>query len=303
MMRRWTGALALFALACGGPSPAVEDGGHRHDAAQHDAGPPVERGPAVLAIEGDANGLFWDTSSGSLLVADDDGNRIVRWRDEGGFSLVSELPAGTDEGAGLGQLVRTSDGAIVVTRFGCGTRGDVAVVPPEGAPYVVPGLDPMRRRIGLTLAPDGRLFDSWFVRVASGDRVGAVGALSLDGTETEAITGLQKPVGVLAMGDSLYVTDQDLGEVLRAPLTDLSSFVVHAEIDQPDLLAAGPGGSLFTGGLGGVVYQVGADGAVAIVGTGFSAVRGVAYDAQNRRLFVAEHDADEEHAIHILPID
>ena len=296
----WVLAL-LGAAACDGPGTPAEDGGSQGDAATQ-----VQRGPAVLEIEGDPNGLFWDASSSSLLVADDDGNRILRWRDEGGFSLVSDLPSAGDSGAGLGQLVVTADGSIVVTRFGHGTRGDIAVVPPEGAAYAVTGLDPQRRRIGLTLAPDGRLFDSWFVRVSTGDRVGAIGVVDLAGTETEVITGLTKPVGVVAVGDALYVTDQDRNEVLRAPLSDPASFTAHAEIEQPDLLCAGPDGSIFTGGLGGVVYRAAADGTVAVVQTGFSQVRGVAYDAANRRLFIAEHDGDEvtaEHAIHIVPID
>lgn len=144
------------------------------------------------------------------------------------------------EGAGLGQLVVTSNGTIVVTRFGNGTAGDVAYVTPAGDAQVVPGLDPERRRIGLTITDDGGLFDAWFVRLASGDRAGAVGELSLGGTETERITGLKKPIGVLAVGANLFVSDQDLGQILKAPLSDPAPYTVHAAVESPDLSTSSP---------------------------------------------------------------
>lgn len=176
----------------------------------------VDRGPTTLAIEGDPNGLWWSESEQTLYVADDNGNRILRWTDEDGFSLVADLPSAAPEGAGLGQLVVLGDGTLVVTRFGYGTAGDVVSIAPSGEASVVPGLDPLRRRIGLTVDADGNLFDSWFVRVENGDRVGAVGALDLEGDERIVLEGLKKPVGVLALGDHLFVADQDLGQILKA---------------------------------------------------------------------------------------
>lgn len=267
----------------------------------------VDRGPTVLAIEGDPNGLWWDEATATLLVSDDDGNRVLGWTDADGFGLVHELPAAPPEGAGLGQLVRTADGTLVVPRFGHGTAGEVLFVPPGGAPRAVPGLSPERRRIGATVAADGRIFDTWFIRLESGDRAGSVGQLDLAGTEAEVITGLKKPVGVLVVGDWLYVSDQDLGQVLKAPLADPASFEVLAAVPAPDLLAAGPDGSLYTGSEGGNLYRIEANGAASIVQAGFDTVRGVAYDATHRRLFVVDHTGHEEqgveHAIHILPVD
>lgn len=287
------------------PSPSAADAGFTDGGTT----PPkaVERGPIRLEIEGDANGLWWDDTAQVLYVADDNGNRILKWTDDDGFSLVADLPTAAPEGSGLGQLVITGDGTIVVTRFGFGTTGAVVYVPPSGESAIVPNLDTERRRMGLTVTDDGVLYDSWFVRLSTGDRVGAVGRLSLSGTEAEVITGLTKPVGVLAVGEDLFVSDQDLGQILKAPLSDPSAYTVLATLEQPDLLAAGPNGSLFTGSLGGRLYRISASGATSVVESGFLQVRGIAYDPTNRRVFVADHDPDEsdgiDHAVHILPLD
>lgn len=296
----------LLLSACDGGAGDAGVGGSGDDGGGGSA-PVVERGPAIVEIEGDPNGLWWDESTQALLVADDDGNRILQWTDADGLSLVTELPAASPEGAGLGQVVVTQDRTIVVPRFGYGTAGDVVYVPASGEAAIVPGLATERRRIGLTIAPDGTLFDSWFVRMESGDRVGAVGELSLSGAEPEILTGLQKPVGVLVLGDDLFVSDQDLGQILKAPLSDPTTFMVLAAVPSPDLLAAGPDGSLFTGSEGGNVFQIDPQGSTSVFEGGFDTVRGIAYDSTNRRLFVANHVGHEEdgvvHTIHILPVD
>lgn len=287
------GLLTLACLACGDaattPAPTPTPG-------------TVKRGPEALAIDGDPNGLFWDDGQQTLYIADDNGNRILRWTDAAGFGLVKDLPTASAQGAGLGQLVRTPTGELVVTRFGGGTAGDVAYVAADGTAKVVPNIDPTRRRIGLTVTADGRLFDGWFVRTSSGARAGSVGLLALGGTETEVLAGLKKPIGVLAAGDSLFVSDQDLGQILKAPLADPSRFTVFATVAAPDLLAAGPNGSLFTGSEGGNLFAISATGTASVFKSGFRAVRGVAYDPSHKRVFVADHDATAS-LLHILPVD
>ena len=269
--------------------------------------PPVDRGPTTIPVDGDPNGLFWDAPTATLYVADDNGNRLLAWTDASGFGEALALPAAPADGPGLGQVVRTPDGTLVVTRFGFGSAGDVVFVSADGTPGVVPGLDPERRRIGLTVTDDGTLYDGWFARLATGERVGSVGRLSLAGGEPEVLTGLKKLVGVLVMGDALYVSDQELGQILEAPLADPSNFSVHATLLNPDLLAAGPEGSLFTGADGGLLYRIHADGTAEAIDTDYQQVRGVAYDADHRRLFVVDHDADESdgvaHALRIVPVE
>lgn len=293
-------SVTVLGFACIPSQPSDDD-----SATDDDSTPGVDRGPTQIDLDADPNGLWWDAKSGTLLIADDNGNRILTWTDEAGLGLAGDLPAPPEDGPGLGQVVLTHDGTRVVTRFGFGTAGDVATLDPAGQAGIVPGLDPTRRRIGLTVADDGTLYDGWFIHTDTG-KVGGVGRLTLDGTETEVIGGLLKVVGVLAVGDDLYVSDQERGEILVAPLADPAGVTVFAAMDSPDLLAAGPDGSLFTGSKVGNVYQVNAGGEVQVFSAGHQEVRGTAYDPGNRRLFVADHDGYEadglNHHILILPV-
>lgn len=267
----------------------------------------VERGPARVALDGDPNGLWWDSADRTLYIADNANNRVLAWRDGASTSVFVELPPGPPTGPGLGQLVRTSDGTIIVPRFGDGTAGDVVYASRDGTVGRISNLDVTRRRIGLTVASDGTLYDGWFIRGSSG-RVGTVSTLTLAGTEVDALTGLTKPVGVLAVGAHLFVSDQDRNEVLvvdrASPTTSMRRF---AMVTGPDLLCAGPAGSLFSGSTSGVVYRIASDGSVSTFDTGYQSTRGVAYDAENRRLFVADHDTNAAdgitHQIRIVPVD
>ena len=121
------------------------------------------------------------------------------------------------------------------------------------------------------------------------------------------ISGLSKPVGVFVSGGTLYVADQEVGQVFSAPLSDPSDLTVFAQVEDPDLLCAGPDGSLFTGSSTGDVRQIGADGSVTTPSSGHQEVRGVAYDAANTRLFVVDHDGDETDGttnyLQIVPVD
>ena len=263
---------------------------------------PVDRGPTSMALDGDPNGLFWDDATSTLFIADSDNNRILRFTDAGGVGKVADLPAAPQDGPGLGQLVKTADGTLVVTRFGFGTAGDVVFVKPDGSTGKVPNLDVTRRRIGLTVAADGTLYDSFFVKVST--QLGTVAKLDLAGTETQVLGGLQKPVGVLAVGGNLFVSDQATNSIAVAPIQKPSDLKVLSQITTPDLLCEGPNGSLFTGGLGGDVRRVAADGSFTTQVGGFHSVRGVAYDAKNKRLFVSDHDATGGmNAVAIVPVD
>lgn len=265
------------------------------------------REPRTLPIDGDPNGLFWDQAGQRLLVADDDGNRILQWTDQHGFELVQNLLASAGKGPGLGQLVMTADGTIFVTRFGHGTTGDVVRVPRASEPEIVPGLDPTRRRIGLAVSSTGQLFDAWFARADDGSRQGAISQLEASGGEREVIAGLTKPIGVLVLAGRLFVSDQDRGQILAAPLDNPAQTSVFASIPGPDLLASGPDGSVFSGSTSGAVYWIDASGVASELAKGFGQVRGVAYDPAQRRLFVADHDANAadgvKHSVRVLPIE
>lgn len=258
-------------------------------------------------LEGDPNGLWWDEGTGILYIADDNGNRLLRWQ-AGRFLAPIALPGAPGEsGPGLGQVVARADGTLLVTRFGFGTAGDIVQVSPEGEASVVPGLDPTRRRIGLDEAEDGTLVVAWFIG-GRDDRVGGVSALALDGSgERDLVTaGLDKPVGVLARGGRLIIADQAASRIFTTDRVNPGALEALAAPPSADLLAAGEGGVLFTGGRTGEVFRISPQGGVEVVAAGLQEVRGLAWDRAGQRLFVAEHDPDEgdgvEHRLHILPL-
>jgi hypothetical protein len=264
-------------------------------------GATVERGPKLLPLNISPNGIFWDTASKTLLIADDDANDVVPWTDDAGFGTPIQLSPVPGGGIGLGMVIKTqhtSPGTILVARFGFGTAGDIAVVKPDGTTTSVPGLDKTKRRIGLTETDDGRIFDTYFVAVPGG-YAGSVAEVKLTGSETDVVTTLSKPVGVVAIGTTLFYDDQATNQIADVPTASPSQVTVFANIPGPDLLCAGPNGTVFTGG-GAEARQVSAGGQVTNVGTGFMSVRGVAYDAANKRLFIADHDGM---AIGIEPVD
>lgn len=268
---------------------------------------PVERGPKAIPLDGDPNGMFWDAENETLYIADDQNHRILKYRDGEGVSLAVTLPDAPPNSTNLGEVVRMPDGTLVTVRFGFGTAGAVLFARPDGTTGTVPGLLTNRRRIGLTVTEDGRLYNSYFVR-NSNVNVGAIALLNLDGTEQEVVGALEKPVGVLAVGDSLYIADQIAGKVYRSPLARPSELTTIATITEPDLLSLGPGGVLLTGTRQGTVVSINpSTGTQRVIASGFQHVRGIAYDAANRRLFLADHDGDESngttHFLQIVPVD
>ena len=267
----------------------------------------VERGPISITVDGDPNGLCWDTASSTLFIADDNGNRLLRWTDRDGFGAPLALPDIAPDLVGLGQVIRLRDGTLLVVRFGAGTAGAVVAVRPDGTSANIPGLDPMRRRLGLAVAADDTIYVSYFLRVAGGARVGSVARLTLNGTEAEVLPMLRKPVGIAALGDDLLVADQDQNQLLRAPRAG-GAARLFATVMSPDLLTTTPDGTVFVGSTTGSVFRVSADGSsVTAFAAGFQQTRGLAYDAANRRLFVADHDASPAdgttHRLRILPVD
>lgn len=268
-----------------------------------DAGPKVDRGPTTIPLDGDANGLFWDAAAGTLIIADDNHNRLLTWTDGGGIAVLADLPPAPPNGAGLGQVVKTKDGSLLVTRFGYGIAGDVVYVAADKSTGKVPNLDPARRRIGLAVSSDGAIFDTYFVKGASG-QIGAVARLDLSGTETDVLPSLKKPVGVLVSGANLVVSDQSASTVVTAPIAAPDKSTVLAHLEGPDLLCEGPNGSFFTGSTTDELRQIASDGTVTAFARGFLSVRGVAYDAVNKRLFAAEHDpAGKANTLRIVPLD
>ena len=88
------------------------------------------------------------------------------------------------------------------------------------------------------------------------------------------------------------------------PLASPGAPSTLATIPGPDLLCEGPAGSFFMGGTTGEVRHIAADGSFSTLAGGFLEIRGVAYDAANKRVFAAEHDPDgAKNTLRILPVD
>lgn len=299
-MQRLLSCTLLFScLGCSpSTSPPSEAG---TDAAVTPDAPAVPTN-ASLAVDGDPNGLYWDSASSTLYVADDANNRILTYTDASGIAVYANLPPASASGPGLGQLIPLSDGSLLVTRFGYGTTGDVVQVLADQTSHIIPGLDPTRRRIGLALAADGTIFDTYFVTGGSG-YVGSVASLTLGGTETTVVTGLEKPVGVLVIGSTFFIDDQDTSELYTTPTASPGTLTQFAQLPNADLLCVGPSGTMFSGGSDGNVRQIDASGNVTVFATGFAAARGVAYDASGGRLFVANHvGASGPNTVEIRPV-
>ncbi len=249
---------------------------------------PVIATNTTLALDGDPNGVYWDSSTSTLYIADDGNNRILSYTDAAGITKYADLPAAPAMGPGLGQLIRLTDGTLLVTRFGYGTTGDIVDIAPDLTTTIIPKLDVAKRRIGLAQSPDGTIYDTYFVKNGTG-YVGAVATVTLAGVETDIVTGLAKPVGVLVTGDKLAFDDQSNNALYATPLASPGALTQTAQLPAADLLCDGPNGSLFSGGADGNVRAIDASGAVTVFATGFAQARGVAYDAKNGRLFIANH--------------
>ncbi|MDD2816942.1 MAG: hypothetical protein PHP00_14620 [Thiotrichaceae bacterium] len=274
-----------------------------------------------IAVAGTPNGLWWDANTQVLYISDDANNLLMRWTDSKGFIDALNLPTVDPKVGGLGQVVVLNDQQIFVTRFGYGTAGTVLQASAVGSSQAIQGIDPKLRRIGLTADSQGQLYDCGFVKNSDNTRTSTVNLLSivanstpLTAQELEVISGTGKLVGCVIGGSTMYLSDQDNNQILSVPLSQLvtrqslQNLNVFAKINQPDLLAAADDGSLFTGGTGGIVYRITATGQVSEFSKGYRSVRGVAYDAANKRLFVIDRNTDTSagaaaHLLHVLPVN
>jgi sugar lactone lactonase YvrE len=286
-------ALTISCSSCSSSPPPMDDGGT--DAATVPTNTTID-------LDGDANGLYWDAATSTLFIADDGNNRILTYTDAAGVTKLVDLPPASASGPGLGQLIPLDDGSLLVTRFGYGTAGDVVQVMPDTTTKIITGLDPTRRRIGLARADDGSIFDTYFVKNGTA-YVGSVAKLSLAGTETDVVTSLQKPVGVLVTGGTLFFDDQSTNTLYSTPAASPGASTQFALLPDADLLCVGPNGTMFSGGADGNVRQIDASGAVTVFATGFAGARGVAYDAANHRLFIANHvGASGPNTVEVRPV-
>lgn len=286
-------------------------------------GPAEARYQAVPFEDGEPSSLYWNAEADTLYIADNENNQLWTWTDAAGLKKLATTPdplgAQAAHATLVGQVVRLKDGTLVVMRFGKpgGGYGGIAFVNPvSGAAGVVPNTDPNRKRIGLAATADGRLFGSYFRGAAGGGQEGAVTRIDLEAGESDFAPGFKKIVGVLADGDTLFVSDQMADAIYALPLGGASvepgKYRLLARLPRPDQLALGPDGSLFTGQFQAApgssaslaVRQVLRDGTVEVFAQDPDVTRpsGLAYDAKRRRLFVANGGNPAQCSVRIFTV-
>lgn len=284
-MRRALAGIALAALAgCGGTT--AEPTLHETE---------TERYHHILLPGADPNGLAWDASRRMLYVADDDHARLL--------VVVNGVVLGArelrDVGAGSGGLAQLGDGSVAAARFGTDGDGGVVRLLSSEAVRPVPSLDPARHRLGV--AAYGDLYVAWF----SGAHDAWTGGVSrvdvFSGGETDVLTGLGKAVGVAVLGELLVVSDQDHDSLVGCHLPDCADRALLATIPTPDLMTASDV-EVFVSSRDGNVYAVTSEGEVRTVASELGGQpRGLAWDAEDRQLFVAVHDPSA-HPRHLIAV-
>jgi hypothetical protein len=250
-------------------------------------------------------GLYWDSSSQTLFIATDQ-NQILAWKDTSATPSLAATFSGLGSST-LGGVTRTADGTLLTTRFGFGTDGAVLFVKPDGTTGQIPNADPKKERIGITVGPDGTIYEAYFLK----NGPGAIATITMAGVETDIVTGLMQPVGVQVSGSNLIFDDQPANLVLKAPLSMPSQTTnVTTAITAPDELAAGGAdGVVFALVKDGSVQKIAADGTLTQVAMGLGKLRGIAYDPDHKRVFVSVRAAaipdagPQESKVEILPVD
>jgi sugar lactone lactonase YvrE len=290
--------LTMLAAACNGTSAATQS---ETSTTTRPATTARTNTSVRIELPGDASGVAWDAGAG-LVVTDDTHHGLARldgerWQRLAAFPQVAH--------PGLGGLVRLADGRYVTPSFGFGGDGTVFVVNADGAARALHDLDPSRRRSAIARGDDGTLYVGYFVVAPGSAPAGGIARLDLAGKETDMIGGLGKPVGIAVGRDTLYVADEDRGDLRAYGLADPARTGRRiAELPGAHLLTLLPNGDLVTGGKRGAVYRVTPRGDVKVIADGFEQVRGTAYDAAGKRLFVVEHSAaSSHHTLHILPLE
>ena len=293
--------LAIALAACGGGAAPAAPTTPSAPVAPITAPAPAPA-PAIdkdIELAGGANALWWDAASSTLYLTDNNADALLAWTDAGGLAPVATLPPSA-AGISLGSIVRRPDGATLVTSFGFGKEGTVFHVGADKTAGALTGLDPVRRRVGLAQDANGALYTGYFVGGRGETPIGGVATLSVSGRaaiETEIAgastkAGLQKVVGLVATPTALYVADQGQKTIFQIAVP---GFAVSrlATVGKADLLIQLPHGDLLTGGGPDIsrITLAGAVTPVAIPGAGFDQVRGLAFDAAGKRLFIIDHSA------------
>jgi hypothetical protein len=278
-------AIACFLIiGCGASAPP---------AAEHTT--ETERYRHILMENVDPNGLAWDPSRRLLYVADDDRAQVMVIVN--GVVLAGRPLQGA--GGGAGGLTQLGDGSIACARFGTDGDGGIVRLLSDEAVRAVPGLDPSRHRLGV--AAWGDLYVAWFSGPHDAWTGGVARVDIATGAETQVLGDLGKAVGVAILDDLLVASDQTHDSLFACHLPDCTDRSLLAMIPTPDLMTASAD-EVFVSSRDGNVYGVRADGSTRTVASEVGGQpRGLAWDSEDRELFVAIHDPSP-HPRHLIAI-
>lgn len=277
--------------------------------------------PARIAVGAQPNGIAVRPGDGALFITDDRSNAVLWSTDRATWAPYASLPAVAGQANSLSQLVFAQDasqtGTLLVERFGFGEAGALFAVSPAGETHALSGLAPERRRLGLASIGTGRALSSWFVKQGNQPITGGVSLVTYDATthaaaERDLIVGLVKPLGLAVRGDTLFVTDQSKGAILRyglsallASSTPAQGGTVDAQIESPDLLAVDRTGALYTKCGTHGFCRIGPNGAVTSLADDFRDARGVAVDDARHVVYVVDRAKASDGAsseIRVFPV-
>lgn len=282
MQRTWR--IALLLIGCAGTqAPALE---HATETARYHS---------ILMPDADPNGLAWDSSRRTLYVADDDHARVL--------VVVNGIVLSTRDlrgaGGGAGGLVQLGDGSIASARFGTDGDGGIVRLLSDEAVRAIPNLDPERHRIGL--AAWGDLYAAWFAGPHDAWTGGVVRVDVNTGAETAVLADLGKVVGVAVLDGLLVASDQTHDSLFSCHLPDCTDRSLLAMVPTPDLMTSSAD-EIFVSSRDGNVYGVTSMGVTRTVASEVGGdPRGLAWDAEDRELFVAVHDR-RAHPRHLIAI-
>jgi hypothetical protein len=283
-------ATAVLAAAC---SSCGDNRGPAPDAAPQED---PRRGPTTVTLTGSANALTWDAATSTLLLTDNTSNSLIAWSDADGARTISPFPP-QSAGSSLGALVKLADGTVLAANFGFGTQGSILSIDAARRAGTLGGLDPARRRIGLSLDAHGALYTCYFTGGGGMSQTGGVAKVEIDGATSSATeieiagsttgAGFKKVVGLVATPAAVFVSDQTQKKIFKISVPGYAVTPL-ATVPNADLLALLPDGDLLTGG-GPEILRVTQTGEVSTLFSGFEQVRGLAYDPTLKRLFFIEH--------------
>lgn len=271
----------------------------------------------TITLPGSPNGVAVREPNGTVYVTDDTTNSILASSDGGRFAPYAKIPAVDGQRNGLSQIIARADGNLFVARFGFGTSGAIVRIDPAGRVALASNVNPDRRRLGLLALNPTRFLSSWFVKKGDDAAHGGVSLITIDAStnqsaERDLVVGLGKPVGLAISDDTLFITDQANNRIVKVKLsaalsatTPVASNDIFVNVSAPDLLAAAPGGTLYTKCGEHSLCRYSRTGETTVIATDFDEPRGIAVDSVRKRLFVVDRarGAGRPSHLRILRID